>query len=357
MTEMANRRIAVAMSGGVDSSVAAALLVEKGEDVFGIMLRLWTASPDQPNRCCSPEDVSTARRIAAQLRIPFYVLDVQEKFKKEVVDLLIDGYANGITPNPCLACNRKIRWGFLLEKALALGATHLATGHYAHIENTNGTFHLHRSKDTIKDQSYVLSFLQQEQLAHAVFPIGHLTKPEVRDHAHRFELPVADRVESQDLCFVSHGDYKQFLQEQGASLPPPGPIYTDQGELIGQHPGLAGFTIGQRRGLGISSDIPLYVKEKKIRTNSLIVGPRHVLGRTEFICGPVNWALGNPPDPTSELSVQVRYRAKEIASTIKPLDRDFFQVALAEPLPDVTPGQAAVFYHGSECLGGGIIQL
>ncbi|NIS81435.1 MAG: tRNA 2-thiouridine(34) synthase MnmA [Anaerolineales bacterium] len=351
-----NERIAVAMSGGVDSSVAAALLVEQGFEVFGLMMRLWSPGPDFRNRCCSPEDITIARNIAAQLGIPFHVLDIQERFKSQVVDTFTSGYAQGITPNPCLACNRQIRWGFLLQTALAMGATHLATGHYACVEKRNDHYVLLRAKDRSKDQSYVLSVLGQYELSHARFPLCDLSKKNVRQHARRLALPIAERTESQDLCFVANGDYRRFLRQQGVSLPPPGPILDTSGKLLGNHDSLADFTIGQRKGIGVTMPHALYVLEKDVASNALIVGPRNALDRHSFLAGPINWTAGRPPALPIRALVRVRYKAQEVMTTIRPEVNDFVSVYLEKALPDVTPGQAAVFYSDDECLGGGIIQ-
>lgn len=353
---MTRARIAVAMSGGVDSSVAAAILSEQGADVFGIMLRLWTPSDEVPNRCCSPADVARATRVAASLDIPLYVLDARDAFKRHVVDPFIDGYAQGLTPNPCLQCNRHIRWGYLLRRALAFGATHLATGHYARLRHTSQGVTLLRGLDKLKDQSYFLSLLQQHQLQHAVFPLGDLTKPEVRNHAHFLNLEVAGRPESQDLCFVPDGSYRQFLVAQGASLPPPGPILDTQGNQLGRHTGLADFTIGQRKGIGISAARPLYVVRKDLATNSLIVGHTEDLGSRRFSLVQVNWVLGKPPSFPLHCSVKIRYKADEVDAEVTPASPDSIHVLLDRSLPGVTPGQAAVFYSQDTCLGGGIIQ-
>jgi tRNA-specific 2-thiouridylase len=348
-------RVAVAMSGGVDSSVAAALLHEQGLDAFGLMLRLWSPHPEQLNRCCSPEDVSNARRIAAGLGLPFYVLDVRDPFKASVVDPFIDGYTKGITPNPCLSCNRLIRWGLLLERALAMGATHLATGHYARVEKNGATFKLLRAHDRTKDQSYVLSVLSQHELAHAVFPLGELTKDEVREIARTRELPVADRPDSQDLCFVVEGDYREFIRDQGRRLPPPGPILDREGEQIGEHAGLHHYTLGQRKGLGISWSHPLYVLEKDTDRNAIIVGPREALGTDRFMVEQVNWVSGNPPVEPVHVELRVRYKAQEHPAVVHPARSGKTLVECESMIPDVTPGQAAVFYHGETCLGGGVI--
>ena len=348
-------RIAVAMSGGVDSSVAAALLVEQGYDVFGIMMRLWSDGPRSPNRCCSPNDMAQARKVAGQLGIPFYTLDVQETFKRQVVDFFLDGYAQGTTPNPCMECNRWIRWTTLLEHAQAMGATHLATGHYARVVEEGGDFRLRRARDRNKDQSYVLSVMTQSQLSQARLPLGEYTKPEVREHARRFKLSVAERKESQDLCFVGSEGYRSFLSSHAACLPGPGAIVDFAGRIIGEHTGLAEYTIGQRKGIRIAAASPLYVVAKDLVNNRLTVGPHESLGKSEFAAGRVNWVDGHGPQGPLECLVQVRYRARETEASVISDGEAQVRVVLSNPLPDVTPGQAAVFYDGETCLGGGTI--
>ncbi len=348
-------RIAVAMSGGVDSSTAAALLVEQGHEVFGIMMRLWSDDVGSPNRCCSPHDMAQARRIAAQLDIPFYALDVQAPFKRQVVDFFVQGYRDGITPNPCMECNRLIRWTNLLNHAVALGATHLATGHYARIASDHEELQLQRARDRAKDQSYVLSVLTQEQLRRAVFPLGDYTKAEVRQHARRLRLPVADRRESQDLCFVGPLGYRPFLTRHAPDARTPGPVVDTAGQVIGEHTGLADYTIGQRKGIGVSGPEPLFVIAKDAGQNRLIVGSREMLGRSEFDAARVNWIDGTGPSRPLTCLVRVRYKAREVEGTVVPQAGGRIHVSLSESLPDVTPGQAAVFYDGETCLGGGTI--
>lgn len=347
---MSSRRIAVAMSGGVDSSVAASLLVGQGEDVFGVMLRLWTDT-EGANRCCSPEDMTSARQVAQQLGIPLYVLDARDFFRDRVVAYFLDGYAHGTTPNPCLECNRLVRWGFLLQQALALGATHLATGHYARTELLGHRYRLLRARDRHKDQSYFLSVLDQHQLAHALFPLGNLAKPHVRLIADRLNLPVARRRESQDLCFVPDGDYRSFLRKHSPTPIRPGPILNLAGHRLGTHSGLADFTIGQRKGLRLATGHPLYVLEKRPETNTLVVGPRESLARTSFRAGSAHWIEGEPPSTQFEALVRVRYKATEVLASVHLTAVDEVIVTTAEAIADVTPGQAAVFYQGDVCLG------
>ncbi|MCS7009744.1 MAG: tRNA 2-thiouridine(34) synthase MnmA [Anaerolineales bacterium] len=351
-------KVVVGMSGGVDSSVAAALLKEQGHEVTGVMLRLWSEpGKEDSNRCCTPDSMHLARRVAARLDIPFYVVDVKEQFRATVVQAFLDGYAAGITPNPCLVCNRWIRWGILLEQARALGAEYLATGHYVRLRvDASGRWQLWRAVDRIKDQSYVLHVLTQEQLAHSLFPVGEYTKEEVRRLAETFHLPTARRPDSQDLCFLAGEDYRLFLRRQAPEILRPGPIVTRDGRVLGEHRGLAEYTIGQRRGLGIAAPQPLYVLEKDLVNNTLIVGPAEELGRSELIAGPVNWVSGEPPVTPFRAEVKTRYTAREVPAEVTPLEGGRrVHIRFDVPVRDLTPGQAAVFYLGDLLLGGGII--
>ncbi len=349
--------VVVAMSGGVDSSVAAALLVEQGYRVIGMMLRLWSEPGTQcDNRCCTPDSMALARRISAQLNIPFYAVDVQERFHEVVVQSFIDGYVHGITPNPCIVCNREIRWGFLFDRALAFGADFLATGHYARLaRETGGSAHLLRGKDAAKDQSYVLSVLTQAQLRQTLFPLGEYTKPEVRDLARKYNLPVASRAESQDLCFLASSDYRSFLMRHAPQAARAGPIVDPSGQVVGEHQGLAFYTIGQRKGLGIASPEPLYVIAKHMSSNSLVVGPQAALGRSELIAGEVNWISGTSPEGPVRIQAKIRYKANEASALLTPLNDGKSRLVFDQPLRDITPGQRVVFYQGQECLGGGTI--
>lgn len=350
-------RVVIAMSGGVDSSVAAALLIEQGYDVIGMMLRLWSEpGKEDSNRCCTPDAMGAARRVAAQLGIPFYAVDARDAFHNSVVSYFVAGYEAGITPNPCLVCNRQIRFGFLLDRALALGADYLATGHYARLDNQgDGRICLLRAKDRQKDQSYVLHVLNQNQLKHALFPIGIYTKSEVREIARRFNLHVAERAESQDLCFLAGEDYRRFLLRKAPQVVAPGPIMTTRGEVLGSHQGLAFYTIGQRKGLGIYTPTPLYVVDKDLHHNTLIVGSAEELGRRKFTVENINWVQGEAPELPIKAQVKIRYKAQEVWATILPHTQPCVEVVLDKPLRDITPGQAAVFYDEDECLGGGII--
>jgi len=351
-------KVVVAMSGGVDSSVAAALLKEQGYDVVGMMLRLWSEpGKEESNRCCTPDSMAQARRVAAKLDIPFYVIDAKDVFRETVVEYFLEGYARGETPNPCLICNRKIRWTFLLDHALALGAEYMATGHYVRIRrNENGTSELLRAVDRNKDQSYVLHVLNQEKLKHALFPVGDYPKPEIRQIAEKYGLPTASRKDSQDLCFLAGEDYRTFLQRNAAEMLKTGEIVTRDGKSIGQHNGLANYTIGQRKGLGVSSAVPLYVLGKNAENNTVIVGPQDELGTLELTARDVSWLSGETPSMPFRAEVKIRYTAKEAEALVTPLGEDQVQVQFDAPQRDITAGQAAVFYQGDLMIGGGIIQ-
>ncbi len=352
-------KVVVAMSGGVDSSVAAALLKARGYDVTGMMLRLWSeAGKEESNRCCTPQAVALARRVAALLDIPFYVVDARQVFKDTVVQYFLDGYARGETPNPCLLCNRQIRWTFLLQHALALGAEFMATGHYARVrQHPDGSVQLLRSADAAKDQSYVLHVLGQDKLSRALFPIGEYTKPQIRKLAEQYGLPTASRRDSQDLCFLAGDDYRNFLQRNAPTLLKPGPIVNALGQQVGEHTGLANYTIGQRKGLGVPSGVPLYVLGKEVATNSLRIGLDQERGANELVADGVNWMSGSPRSAAFRAEVKVRYTAREVPAQVEALDGGSrVRVRFDAPQRDITPGQAAVFYEGEVVVGGGIIQ-
>ena len=392
-------RIVVAMSGGVDSSVAAALLKEQGHDVIGIMLRLWSEpgvieAEDNgvervvQNKCCSLEAVDDARRVARMLDIPFYLVNVEKEFKDKIVDSFYEDYTAGLTPNPCLTCNRHIRFTVLLSRALALEADYLATGHYVRVDNhpVTGKRRLRRAVDPDKDQSYVLHVLNQYQLAHACFPLGNYTKPQVRAMAAERGMNVATKAESQEICFVAHNNYRGFIDryaqakaaemtlvaaetsaststarattESLISIPKPGPIYDLQGNVLGRHRGLAYYTVGQRKGLGITSREPLHVIKMDPTNNALIVGQASALDRLEFVVGNMHYLSGEIPTIPFEAQVRVRYKALEQPALVTPLEGKRVHVRLLHPQRAITPGQAAVFYggeDGDEVLCGGII--
>jgi len=349
--------VVAAMSGGVDSSVAAALLVEQGYSVIGIMLRLWSEpGTENENRCCTPDDMAIAKRVAARLGIPFYAVDAQEYFYREVVEGFIDGYRAGITPNPCVRCNQNVRWGLLLNQARMMGADYLATGHYARLDRgENGKLRLRRGVDEHKDQSYVLSVLNQNQLEHTLFPLGEYRKEEVRSLASKFRLAPAKKSDSQDLCFLGSQDYRNFLLRNAPEVAQPGRIVNRNGETIGEHQGLAFYTIGQRKGLGISSPEPLYVLGKDVDQNILVVGEKADLGCSELTAVGFNWISGEVPRSPLRAQVKIRYKATAAGALLVPLDGNEVHMRFDHPLRDITPGQRAVAYDGDVVLGGGMI--
>jgi tRNA-specific 2-thiouridylase len=357
----ADKRVVVAMSGGVDSSVAAALLVEQGYEVIGMMMRLWseeTVAGGAHNRCCTPDQMHDARRIADKLGIPFYVLDTKDVFRNTVVEYFIDSHRQGFTPNPCLECNRHIRFEWLLNNALALEADYLATGHYArvHQDAATGRFLLKKGLDEHKDQSYVLSVMGQHELSHVKFPVGEYAKTEVRELAARFGLPTASKKDSQDLCFLGDGNYRRFLSDYAPEVMLAGPIVRRNGDVIGEHGGLANYTIGQRKGLGVQAAEPLYVIGMNPYKNALIVGTADELGGQTLTARRVNWTSGITPDAPFRAEVKIRYKAKPVPALVEPLDDARMRVTFDAPLRDITPGQGAIVYDGEVCLGGGIIE-
>ncbi len=356
MSEMPT--VVIAMSGGVDSSVAAALLKEQGYNVIGMMLRLWSqAGREADNRCCTPDDMSIARRIAGGLGIPFYVVDVRQPFFEEVVQPFLNTHQQGLTPNPCVRCNQHIRWGRMMKQAQALGAEFLATGHYARIRcRTDGALALARALDERKDQSYVLSVLNQEQLAHTIFPLGELRKDQVRELAQKYGLGVSRKPDSQDLCFLAGEDYRAFLEREMPDVVRPGAIVDRQGRQLGWHRGLAFYTIGQRKGLGLAGPRPLYVLDKDLERNILVVGEESELGSSQMIVAGFNWISGVKPEQPVRAEVKIRYKAALAPAMLEPMQDHSVRVLFDRPLRDITPGQRAVAYDGETVLGGGMIQ-
>jgi tRNA-specific 2-thiouridylase len=345
-------RVAVAMSGGVDSTVAAAMLVEAGYDVVGVMMRLWG---EEENLCCSPEAVEEARRAASQLGIPFLLLDYEDEFRRHVVEPFVAEYSRGRTPNPCLACNRHIRFGRLLDEVGDLGATKMATGHYARVDSRAGRYRLRMGCDPKKDQSYVLYMLGQRELERLMFPVGCCTKRQVREMARERGLAAADRDESMDLCFVTDGDYGRFLQEHAPETVLPGPILDSAGNRLGRHRGLALYTVGQRRGIGIASSEALYVLRLDVANNALIVGAAHELGRSDLMAEDVRYPAGFAPDGPTRVRAKIRYRALLADAMWIPLEDGRARVEFDAGLRDITPGQAVVAYRGDVVFGGGTI--
>jgi tRNA-specific 2-thiouridylase len=348
-------RVLVAMSGGVDSSVAAALALEAGHDVVGVTLKQWVdADGAMPVAgCCTVADAEDARRVAAQLDIPYYVLDYVEEFREAVVDRMGDEYLAGRTPNPCVECNRRVRFRALLERTEALGCDALVTGHHARVDRSDGRPRLRRGADADKDQSYVLHMLTRSDLERVVLPVGELTKAEVRDRAASLGLRTAAKPESQDLCFVGREGIRGFLRRRLPEAQRPGDIVDTSGEVVGRHEGAVGFTVGQRKGLGLAVGERRYVVEVRPTDATVVVGgPEDLLAGGCVVEG-VSWVSGTPP-ADGDVEVQVRYRSQPVPAEVS-VDGDRVTARFAHPVAAVAPGQSGVFYRGDEVLGGGVI--
>jgi tRNA-uridine 2-sulfurtransferase len=358
---MTPKRIVVAMSGGVDSSVAAALLKEQGHEVIGMTMQIWDYSSftaehgETFGTCCSLDDVYDARRVAESLDIPFYVINFEKEFQRQVIDRFCDDYFAGRTPNPCVLCNQVLKFELLLRRALELEADCLATGHYAQLLPEGGGFSLRKGLDPAKDQSYFLFTLTPEQMKHVVFPLGGMTKEEVRGHALRLGLRVAEKPESQDICFVPDGDYVRFLEEERGSGHLDGEIVHVSGKVLGVHQGTYRYTVGQRRGLGIAWPAPLYVVGIDAAERQVVVGEGEHLSVRTFTAREVTWT-SFPPSQPLRAQCRIRYRHNEVPALITPLPDGRAAIAFDEPQKGVTPGQAAVFYEGDKVLGGGWIE-
>jgi tRNA-specific 2-thiouridylase len=352
-------RVLVAMSGGVDSSVAAALLVEAGHDVVGVTMKTfcYSETPDSGKTCCGLDGIVDARRVATALGIPHYVFDVEEDFTRDVIDDFVREYARGRTPNPCVRCNSNTKFRDLLARGQALGCDRIATGHYVRMEHGASGSSLLRGLDPAKDQSYFLWGLPRAMLPHMLFPVGDLTKTEVRERARALTLVTAEKPESQEICFVPTGDYRDLLERKLPTLHPAlqaGPIVRVDGTVVGEHAGYAGFTVGQRRGLGGGFAAPLYVLEVRPETREVVVGTREELNRDLVTVGELNWLHEAPPEG-ARVHVQLRYRAPAVPAAVSRTDADALVIALDEAHAAVTPGQSAVVFEGPRVLGGGRI--
>ncbi len=352
-------RIVVAMSGGVDSSVAAALLAQAGHEVIGLSMQLYDQQQGQVRfgTCCTIDDLYDARRVAARIGIPHYIINFERQFADTVISNFVREYASGRTPIPCVHCNGDLKFATLAERASTFGADFVATGHYARVERdgADGRFRLKRGVDASKDQSYFLFTLTQDQLAHAMFPVGALEKSAVREHARALGLNVAEKHDSYEICFVPDGGHAAFVEQQTRALAP-GEIRDLDGAIVGRHDGVHHFTVGQRKGLGLSSPIPLYVVGIDAESRSVTVGPRHALERTELTASGVNWIADEPPAPGTRVTAQIRYRHREAPARLEPLPDSRARVTFDAPQTAVAPGQAVVFYDADVVVGGGWIE-
>jgi len=352
-------RIAVAMSGGVDSAVAAALLVAEGHDVIGLTMNLWPtwlpeADPGSA-ACCGVNAVDDARAVARRLGIRHYVLNLRDEFERAVIDYFCDEYARGRTPNPCIACNQAVKFRILLDKVDGLGCDALATGHYARIDRgADGAWRLLRAVDARKDQSYVLYALTPAHLGRLRFPVGEFTKDEIRSTTRRFGLPVADKPDSQEICFVPAGSYGDLVAARRPEAAQPGPILDRSGTVLGSHAGIARYTVGQRRGLGLATTEPRYVVDIDPLRNAIVVGGADALLRARVVVDRVNWIV--PPPPPAQVLVRVRHAAADVPASLVLEDDGRVTVEFATPQRAAAPGQAVAFYDGAVVLGGGIIE-
>ncbi len=349
-------RALVAMSGGVDSSVAAALMLEQGYEVVGVTLKQWEGVDGQMPLagCCTVSDSEDARRVAAQLDIPYYVLDYVDEFTEKVVDHFGEMYADGKTPNPCIECNRRVRFSVLLDRTAALGCDVLVTGHHARIRHDDDGYHLIKAVDGTKDQSYVLHMLDQDDLARVRLPIGEMPKTKVRERAAAMGLRTAAKPDSQDLCFVGEGSYRDFIRARFPEAARPGPLVTSDGTVLTQHDGTIDFTIGQRKGLGVALGERRYVVDIDAATATVTLGSKEELLVAGCVVDDVSFVAGAPPQ-SSEVDVKIRYRSPAVPARIDPAGEGKWRVLFAKPQSAVAPGQSAVLYRGDEVLGGGVI--
>jgi tRNA-specific 2-thiouridylase len=359
-TPASKERVVVAMSGGVDSSVAAGLLVREGYEVLGITMQLWPSDlpKNHESGCCSLSAVEDARRVCHTLGIPHYVVNLRETFDRDVIRNFVDEYAEGRTPNPCVRCNKFIKFDAFLDKARALGARYIATGHYARVRNdaSTGRYQLLRSADPQKDQTYALYPLTQEQLAHTLFPLGDLIKERTREIAEEMGLLTAHKPDSQEICFVPDNDYAAFLAHRAPQVFKPGRIVNEEGKTLAEHSGVALYTVGQRKRLGVSSPIPLYVTRIQPETGDVVVGTNDSLLARRLEAEEFNWLAPPPLQESLAIEAKIRYTMKAAPARLRDLGEGRAEVVFDEPQRAITPGQSVVCYHGNEVIGGGVIR-
>lgn len=354
------KKVVVGMSGGVDSSVAAWLLLQKGYDVMGVTMQIWQDEvPEQVEEnggCCGLSAVDDARRVASRLEIPYYVMNFKQDFKENVIDYFMDEYLKGHTPNPCIACNRYVKWESLLKRSMDIGADYIATGHYARIEKLpNGRYALRKSATSAKDQTYALYNLTQEQLSKTLMPVGEYTKDQIRTFAEELGLPVAHKPDSQEICFVPDGDYAKFIEENSGKKIPEGNFVWTDGTVIGKHKGITHYTIGQRKGLGLAMGRPVVVTEIRPETSEVVIGEADDVFRTTLRADRLNWMSVPDIEGEARFLAKIRYNHSGSMCTVRKIEEDLVECTFDEPVRAVTPGQAVVFYDGDYVAGGGTI--